>query len=125
MNRQERRKKIKSTPSYKRGLTKEDKIKKFYKNGITNDDLKEEFRKGYEAGFSAASQPIIRTCYAAICLALNELYGFGQKRCENVLNLVDEKIEESLLSEEAINEVWEKIGLAIDFDSLYNRIDEI
>lgn len=88
------------------------------KNGITIKDLEENYNKGYEAGFAVASGPVIKACYAAVCLALNELHGFGMKRCKDVLNLVDEKILFSLTSMETIEEVWQKIGLQIDFNEV-------
>lgn len=95
------------------------------KNGITIKDLEENYNKGYEAGFAVASEPVIKTCYAAVCLALNELHGFGMKRCKDVLNLVDEKILFSLTSMETIEEVWQKIGLQIDFNEVVSdRITE-
>ncbi len=95
------------------------------KNGITIKDLEENYNKGYEAGFAVASGPVIKTCYAAVCLALNELHGFGMKRCKDVLNLVDEKILFSLTSMETIEEVWQKIGLQIDFNEVVSdRITE-
>lgn len=99
------------------------------KNGITIKDLEDNFNKGYEAGFAVASGPVIKTCYAAVCLALNELHGFGMKRCRDVLNLVDTKILYSLTSMEIVEEVWEKIGLQLDFgevvgDRITEREDE-
>ena len=106
-------------------MTKEQRMDALVKNGITIKDLEENYNKGYEAGFAVASGPVIKTCYAAVCLALNELHGFGMKRCKDVLNLVDEKILFSLTSMETIEEVWQKIGLQIDFNEVVSdRITE-
>ena len=111
-------------PQYLR-MTKEQRMDALVKNGITIKDLEENYNKGYEAGFAVASGPVIKTCYAAVCLALNELHGFGMKRCKDVLNLVDEKILFSLTSMETIEEVWQKIGLQIDFNEVVSdRITE-
>ena len=132
MNREQRRAQKKAQrgqpkpkqPQYLR-MTKEQRMDALVKNGITIKDLEENYNKGYEAGFSVASGPVIKTCYAAVCLALNELHGFGMKRCKDVLNLVDEKILFSLASMEAIEEVWQKIGLQIDFNEVVSdRITE-
>ena len=132
MNREQRRAQKKAQrgqpkpkqPQYLR-MTKEQRMDALVKNGITIKDLEENYNKGYEAGFSVASGPVIKTCYAAVCLALNELHGFGMKRCKDVLNLVDEKILFSLTSMEAIEEVWQKIGLQIDFNEVVSdRITE-
>lgn len=124
MNRKERRAAIKSKPSYLRE-TKEELTKRLIKNGITLDDLKDEFQKGYHAGFKAASEPVIKGCYAAICLALNDLYGFGHKRCGDVLLAVDNHITMSLTSKEAIEEVYKRMGLRIDFKEPFDRIQEV
>ena len=132
MNREQRRTQKKAQrgqpkpkqPQYLR-MTKEQRMDALVKNGITIKDLEENYNKGYEAGFAVASGPVIKTCYAAVCLALNELHGFGMKRCKDVLNLVDEKILFSLTSMETIEEVWQKIGLQIDFNEVVSdRITE-
>lgn len=132
MNREQRRAQKKAQrgqpkpkqPQYLR-MTKEQRMDALVKNGITIKDLEENYNKGYEAGFAVASGPVIKTCYAAVCLALNELHGFGMKRCKDVLNLVDEKILFSLTSMETIEEVWQKIGLQIDFSEVVSdRITE-
>lgn len=125
MNREQRRAQKKAQrgqpkpkqPQYLR-MTKQQRMDALVKNGITIKDLEENYNKGYEAGFAVASGPVIKTCYAAVCLALNELHGFGMKRCKDVLNLVDEKILFSLTSMETIEEVWQKIGLQIDFNEV-------
>ena len=132
MNREQRRAQKKAQrgqpkpkqPQYLR-MTKEQRMDALVKNGITIKDLEENYNRGYEAGFAVASGPVIKTCYAAVCLALNELHGFGMKRCKDVLNLVDEKILFSLTSMETIEEVWQKIGLQIDFNEVVSdRITE-
>lgn len=132
MNREQRRAQKKAQrgqpkpkqPQYLR-MTKQQRMDALVKNGITIKDLEENYNKGYEAGFAVASGPVIKTCYAAVCLALNELHGFGMKRCKDVLNLVDEKILFSFTSMETIEEVWQKIGLQIDFNEVVSdRITE-
>ena len=132
MNREQRRAQKKAQrgqpkpkqPQYLR-MTKQQRMDALVKNGITIKDLEENYNKGYEAGFAVASGPVIKTCYAAVCLALNELHGFGMKRCKDVLNLVDEKILFSLTSMESIEEVWQKIGWQIDFNEVVSdRITE-
>ena len=124
MNRKERRAAIKKTPSYMRE-TKEELTKRLIKNGITAEDLKREWDKGYSAGFKGAAEPVIRGCYAAICLALNDLHGFGQKRCADILNAVDEHLTMTLTSKEAIDEVYKRMGLKIDFKEPFDRVQEV
>ena len=84
MNREQRRAQKKAQrgqpkpkqPQYLR-MTKEQRMDALVKNGITIKDLEENYNKGYEAGFAVASGPVIKTCYAAVCLALNELHGLA------------------------------------------------
>lgn len=98
-------------------------MERLQRNGITVDDLKANYDKGWDAGFRVAAEPTIKACYAAICLAASELYGFGQKRCCDLLNAVDQKIIYSLSSQDVIDEVLHKLGLEIDFkEAIDDRI---
>lgn len=96
------------------------------RNGITIEDLKMAEENGYRSGIQAGIENTMKTCYAAICMALNELHGFGTKRCKDVLNAVDEKIAMALTGEDAIQEVYERIGLTINFKAgpCEERIEE-
>lgn len=100
-------------------------MEKLQRNGITVADLKENYDKGYTDGFKAAGEPIVKGCYAAVCLALNDLHGFGQKRCAAVLRSVDEHMRYSLTSQETIEEVWQRMGLRLEFKEVFDRIVEV
>ena len=97
------------------------------KNGITLEDVRNAETEAFNKGVNAGIESTMRTCYAAICMALQERYGFGRKRCKDVLNDVDERITMSLTSEEAIQEVYDRMGLEIVFrDSMPgDRIQEV
>ena len=123
MNRAQKRAKRKETPRYLR-TTKEERIKSLIRNGITTKDLEKEFQNGYDAGFADAAPAVVKTAYAAICLALQESRGFGQEECADVLQRVDDHILHSLTSAEAIEEVWNKIGLRINFEEPFERIEK-
>lgn len=105
-------------------MTVEERKDALVRNGITAKDLEDNYVKGFDEGFKIASGPVIKTCYAAICLALKELHGFGKKRCYDVLQAVDDKILNSLTSMEIIDEVWKEIGLQIDFNDPLEPIKE-
>lgn len=126
MNRAQRRAQNKSTPAWRRGETAESMLARFAQNGITAkdyDDARErEYNRGYKEGFAAAAPATYKTIYAAICLAANELHGFGQKRCLDLLLKVDEIVTYSLTSTEAICEVYKKTGLEIAFDEPFDRV---
>ena len=88
-------------------------------NGLTLDDLAKEYSRGYQDGISEASRGVVRMCYAAVCLALKEEpRPFGSKRCARVLNRVYHHMQYSLSSVEAIDEVWDKMKLNIDFNAV-------
>lgn len=101
-------------------------FQRIQKNGITLEDLKQAEERAYHDGVQAGIENTMKTCYAAICLALNELHGFGTKRCKDVLNAVDEKVVMALNSDEAIQEVFDRMGLVIRFNAgpLEERIEE-
>ena len=62
--------------------------------------------------------------YAAVLLAAQEVYGFGHKRAWRLLKRVDEIVCTALDSEEVIREVWERMGLEINFREGVDRIRE-
>ena len=120
---QEKKNRSKKVPAYKK-MTRDERKAALVKNGITIADLEKEYEVGFEAGFNAASPSVIKTIYAAVALAANDLHGFGKKRIQALLRAVDDYVVDSLTSEEIINEVWNKIGLKLDFDDPLDLIKE-
>jgi hypothetical protein len=122
-NRKDRRAAAKAKPAYLRRSEAEI-CKSIVKNGITPRELEENYARGYTAGYHNAGEQIVKGCYAAVCLALNEMHGFGQKRCHDVLSKMDEIMLYHLTSVEAIENVYKKIGLKLDFKDPIDRIIE-
>lgn len=128
MNRQERRRQQRAEQSQKRAapsfhkLTKEQRMEQLVKNGITLKDLEKSYTDGYNAGFSDACPATFKTIYAAVCLALNDKYGFGAKRCKDALKAIDNYVIYSLTSAEAIQAVYDRMKLELDFDDPLDRI---
>lgn len=104
---------------------KQKKMDELQRNGITLADLEANYALGRSDGFKEAAEPIWQGCFAAVCLALNELYGFGKKRCAEVLNKVDYHMNYSITTEEAIAEVFNRIGLELDFTDPFKRVQEV
>ena len=94
------------------------------RNGITPKDLEEEFQRGREAGFKEAAMPIIKSCYAGICIALHDEFGFGGKRCFRAIKAVDEKIVWAIDHSELADEVLEKSGLTLILDEPFERVQQ-
>ena len=127
MNRAERRAAKKQAPKKPewRKLTYEERKAALVKNGITIDDLKKPGEQGYKQGYSDGVETTFKSIYAAMCLALNELYGFGSKRCKDVLSRTDAIVTEQLTSYDAIEEVWNRMKLRISFNDPFERIQEV
>lgn len=102
-------------------------FRRINRNGITLEDLKLAEERAYSDGVRAGIDSTTRTAFAAICLALHELHGFGKVRCARVLNAVDEKIVMTLTSEDAIREVYDTMKLKIEFreDMPGERVQEV
>lgn len=129
MNREQRRQQKRAAknqpkkPEYK-AMTKQERMDALVRNGITIKDLEKSYADGYNKGFSEACPSTFKTIYAAICLVLNEMHGFGRKRCMDVLNAVDACVIQQLTSVEAIEEVYNRMGLILDFNEGFERVRE-
>lgn len=124
MNRKERRAERKATPAYLR-VSPEEREKMMMRNGISERDLEREYNRGHKDGFREATQPTIMTCFAAVCLALEEGHGFKAKRCADVLNATYGHMMETLTSKEAIDEVYKRMGLELDFKEPFDPVREV
>lgn len=60
-----------------------------------------------------------------VLLAAQEVYGFGHKRAWRLLKRADEIVCTALSSEEIIREVWERMGLEINFREGVECIREV
>lgn len=99
---------------------------------LTTRDLEERKRmlaKAMEDSEKEARNQAVEYCfhsiYAAVLLAAQEVYGFGHKRAWRLLKRADEIICTTLDSEEIIREVWERMGLEINFREGIDRIREV
>lgn len=121
-NRADRRANKKSkVPGYHR-LTKEQRYMGMVQNGITPKDLDRKYDEGYTAGRMEVATPVFKTIYAAICLALNDLHGFGEKRCFDVLCRVDDLVTNYFTSTEAVQDVFDRMGLELSFGDVYGTV---
>lgn len=90
-------------------------FQRIQRNGITVEDMHRAEEEAYAKGVKEGKDATVRTCFAAICLTLHELHGFGRERCSRVLNDVYDKLMFALTSQEAIQEVYDTVGLQITF----------
>ena len=104
--------------------SKQQRIAGLIQNGITTKDLEEAYERGRQEGFKQAAVPIVKSCYAGICVALHDVFGFGTERCYRAVNAVDEKIIWALNHQELVDEVLQKTGIDIDFGAPFDRVEK-
>ena len=85
------------------------------KNGITIEDMHRAEEEAYVKGVKDGKDGAVRTCFAAMCLTLHDMHGFGNERCARVLNDVYDRLQFTLTSQEAIQQVYDTMGLQIRF----------
>lgn len=90
-------------------------FERIQKNGITIEDMYNAENDAFAKGVKSGKEATVRTCFAAVCMTLHEMYGFGKDRCSKVLNDVYDKLTMALTSEDAIQEVYDTMGLEIHF----------
>lgn len=97
-------------------------------SALSKDEARDlAFDKGYRLGFKDAQGHTIKMTFAAVCLVLNRRYGFGQKRCYDVLTDIDKEMSPNgqLTVRGAIDEVYEKIGLRLTFDDPFDPVEMV
>lgn len=104
--------------------SKQQRMARLVQNGITPKDLEEEFQRGREIGFKEEAEPIIKSCYAGICIALHDEFGFGENRCFRAIKAVDEKIIWALNHQELVEETLKKTGLTLQLDEPFERVQK-
>ena len=126
MNRQQRRAAQKAAPKKPawRKLTPDERKAELIKNGITSSDLQKAYEDGFEKGYRESAFPLVKTLYACVCLTCHDLYGFGARRCIRLLKALDANIANQLTSIEAVDEVFEKLHLKLNFDEPFDRLEE-
>lgn len=91
-------------------------------NGITLADLKKAYEKGRDDGSHDAFESVgtIYTC--AMIDALNTLHGFGAKRLVTIMDHMNEFMTEKLTSQEAMQAVYDKVGLKFFKDDPFHPL---
>lgn len=100
-------------------MTHDQKLAALVKNGITQKDLDSAYEDGRTAGINGTYQ----ICFAAVCLALNDIHGFGGKRCHRVLEKMQRYIVDCFTSADAVQAVYKRMGLKLDFGDPLNWIE--
>lgn len=114
---------------------REEKLRQLCQNGITPRDMEEAcklaaedaYKRGKAVAVNELGEFFLKTCYAAALLAAHDEFGFGHDRCMRLLNKLDHHVTYSLTSDELVDEVYEKLGISIDFKKALpdERITEV
>lgn len=95
------------------------------KSGFLEEELQKAREQGFKEGFNRAGMDIIRCCYAGICIALHDEFGFGAERCYRAVKACDEKIKWALHHSELTEELIRKSGLKIDWNEPFERVQRV
>ena len=106
-NRADRRAKRKQAPKWQR-IDSDQRINAMCKNGITPKDVDDAYAQGRKDAINHVSEYVMKDCYAAFLLAAHEVFGFGHDRCMRLLRAADDRICNSLASDEAVAEVLKR-----------------
>ena len=120
-NRAQRRKKPQAVSLPK---SQEKLLQRMYKNGITMEDLDKAHREGIDKGIEVGRTSAIKTCYAATCLAARDVLELDKQTIYELLCKKDEHVCETLSSLEAIDKVFDEMGIKINFHEPFDRIEQ-
>ena len=123
MNREQRRRAAKSDLS-RFSPHDQELIRKARNDAFTIVDLRKEHESGRREGYDLGLTFAIRTCYAAAVLAASETLGLDSDACIRFLSAMDERVVARVDSDEAIREVFDKLGVTIEFSKPFDRIQE-
>ena len=93
---------------------------------LTSDQGKvidDAYRLDVSDGWKQALGDAGKTTYAASILALRAEFGFGQERCRRFIERMDQEVTNTLDSREALDKVFEDIGLKINFDDPLEHVE--
>ena len=97
------------------------------RNGITLEDLKMVEEQGRKDGYDLGAENTMKTCYAALCLALNEIHGYDTEACMEVLKRTDEKVTYAISTQELLDDLKDALDIELCFKEAMtdDRIQEI
>ena len=91
----------------------------------TNPIVQAAYNKGWNEGSQHGVRFTIKDCYAAALLAMKKLGNYGHNGGMKLMSEMDEIIAHRLTTEELIDEVFEQMGIRINFREPFDRIEEV
>lgn len=125
MNRMQRRARdAAARQSLIREYRRDGQIAGMIQNGISSEDLQRKYTEGFDRGYKEAAMPMFKTCIAAACLALKEVYGMDQNEIYRGASEVGNKILFCLSNQEMVEEVLDKTGIVIDINDSLGAVQQ-
>lgn len=90
-----------------------------------NPVVQAAYNMGYNEGSSHAVRYTIKDCYAAALLAMKKLGNYGHNGGLKLMQTMDDIIVNRLTTEELIDEVFDQMGIRINFRECFDRIEEV
>lgn len=91
----------------------------------TNPMMQAAYNMGWNEGSEQASRFTIKDCYAAALLAMEEIGHYKHNGCMRLMRTMDDIVVNRLYTEELIDEVFERLGIRINFREPFDRIEEV
>jgi hypothetical protein len=104
-------------------MTREKKLENLFKNGITTEDLDKAGKEGFDAGWKASCDGVVKNIYAAAAMTLRDEFHFDQGQIIRFLQKMDFAVCYTVNTREAMDEVFDKIGIDMQFDAPFDRIE--
>lgn len=83
------------------------------------------YNMGWNDGAQHASCFTIKDCYAAALLAMKEIGNYRHNGGLKLMRKMDEIVAYRLLTEDLIDQVFEEMGIRINFAEPFDRIEEV
>ena len=78
---------------------------------VAAEAVRKAFDKGVDAGGKQITDNLGTVFTAAMCLALNEMHGFGRKRICEIMERMNTIMLETFTTRDAVQKVYKKLGL--------------
>lgn len=95
------------------------------RNGITERELQDSWEDGRQYGFNQAAWPIIRGCFAGVCIAAHDEFGFDEDQCFRLICKLNDTITYALSHEELVEETLKRTGIEIRLGDALEPVQRI
>lgn len=107
-------------PYYMKNVSNASKEKhaRWEKNGITKADVDEAWKKGYRRCAHELAIRYETLAFAAVCIALHDVCGFGPKRIERVVTDMYRVVTEEITKEDLVERCARETGVVLSMNVL-------